>query len=304
MRGKPVSDWSELVFFFLAHFNIDGPGNIFAPSQLTWIRARLTAEECTRLDSDVAVISARWRGRKELDTLQALPDLLHACHEAHTLGSRPFTYLQVADVREPALLRTLQALDRVALELVWIALTLLARSFADIYGTAIGPLVQRSIDAVHDLGASALGDLLPQGRLQFSGCLGRHGRVLSKRIVVGVPMPWNDMEAATSIVLALHERAVGSAETNDYLGAEWHALTCLAKDMEGGHYNAVLTQAHCDWLSSLDLHNLLCLAVREGLVSSQVAQRLQNEPLARAGVFARVADKDIKRQRSDVVTRL
>jgi hypothetical protein len=283
--------YTQLALHVLAHVPQGGPGELFDPRYIAWSR-RALGDDDGDLDlvADGALIGARWRLDPRLAALHALPELFGSLAALRRCAARPLADLDAEDVAAPALLAALKGLDAVAVELVYAALGLCAPRFERcLRGTILPALISARVAvaaAVDALTPAVPG--LAAARVELAWALGRRGRALPRRIVVGAPAAWTDVEPATSAVIAAHEHCVRACGERSYASAEWRALVEVAARLENGP--PALRDAHARWLAGLELSTVVAGALAAGLTTPADADALA-EPGGRAAHLARLSTR-------------
>lgn len=280
-----AGDFTQLAFHLLAHVPRSGPGNLFDARRVAWSGRVLGPRVQALLDEDAAVLAALWRASPALDVLDALPDLHASIAALRRVAARPLSDLDDADVACPDLLRALQRLGPAG-ELVHAALGLLAEPFARALEDGLLAELQRARAAI----GPALTRLSTQvpglagARVELAAALGRRGRALPGRIVVGTLGPRGEPDPLAPAIVAAHEHLVCLSGHTDYTRAEWSALVRGARCLRAAP--ADLRDAHAAWLASLDLSRLVDAASALGLVAPADAAALRDAPRTRADRLA------------------
>ncbi|MEZ4381288.1 MAG: hypothetical protein R3A79_08055 [Nannocystaceae bacterium] len=290
MAVTVADGYTQLALHVLAHVPQGGPGELYDARYVAWSTQALGDHG---LAADGAVIGARWRGDPGLAALHGLPELFGSLAALRRCAARPLASLRADEVASPALLAALQGQDEVTVELVFAALGLAAPGFTAELRATILPAMEEAREAVAD----AVDALLPafpalaEARVELAWALGRRGRALPRRLLVGVgvgvgvgaPAAWSDGDAATSAVLAAHEHAVRACAARSYAIAEWRALVEVAGRIT--RCPADLRDAHARWLADLDLSGVLAGALAAGLTTPAEIAAL-TAPGDRAAILA------------------
>ncbi len=276
-----ADDFAELCFHVLAHVRRAGPGDLFDAAHVAWSRSVLGAAAQRQLEADAAVLAALWEAAPALDVLDALAEMHRSIAAFRRTAGRALAEVRADEVAEPGLLRALQGLGAAG-EVVHAALGLLARPFAEVHARAIAPRLGASAPAI----AAALEELAPHvpglagARIELALALGRRGRAMPERIVIG-PGPH-------AAIVAAHEVAVCSSGQVDHARAEWAALGRLARWLRGAP--GPLREAHAAWLAGLELAGLVEDAIAAGRVAAGPGRRVVRERAARADALAELAE--------------
>ncbi|MCH9684316.1 MAG: hypothetical protein K0V04_22975 [Deltaproteobacteria bacterium] len=288
-----ASDFTQLVLHVLAHVRIDGPGSLFDPRYVAWVGEHAPPSLVQQLHEDAAALERVWSTAPPSDVVHAWPQLFTDLEAMVSAAARPLSEVRPDQVQAPQVLACLQAERSVAVELLHASLGALAPEHARWWGHAIGPRLDAARGEVQPLLAIGHSSVLSLGAhpVELAWSLGPRGRAFASRIVVGSPAPWHSHGPATSVVLALHERAVLDAGQVGYVAAEWSALRGVAARMHAAPM--VLRQAHGSWLAGLELGPLVAGARVAGLLDETTAQRLQAEPETRAEVLAQMGPPSV-----------
>lgn len=277
MTLAAADGFAQLCFHVLAHVRRAGPGDLFDASVVAWSRATLDAAAQRQLEEDAAVLSALWREAPALDVLDALPALHGSLAGFRRTAAGALAAVTADAVADAGVLRALQGLGAAG-EVVHAALGLLVGPFAEVHARAIAPRLEREAPAI----AATLEALAPYvpglaaARVELALALGRRGRAMPGRIVIGV--------GTGAAIVAAHEVAVGSSGQVEYVRAEWAALGRLARWLQPAP--GPLREAHAAWLAGLDLGALVEAAVAAGLVAADDGRRLVEGRGERAAMFA------------------
>lgn len=283
---RPQGAFAELCLHALAHVPLGDAGSSFAPDYLAWAIAVGATDEQARDDGARVAAHLRPSSRALLHRWPALHTSLAGFQATRT---RAIAELADREVDDPGLLRALQAADDPALELLHTMLALAAPAWSRIHATLIAPTLEAACGAVAPLLAQACARVpsLATVRVELSWVLGPRGRAYADRIAVGAPAVWHAGDAATSVVLALHEHAVrdladGGAGDGDWTDVEWwalrHVAAWLARDGE-------LAAAHARWLARLDLSGLVASLRERGAIDAALAARVLAEPDGRTALL-------------------
>jgi hypothetical protein len=268
----PTTDFADLVFHAFAHVPVADHTSLFDRRYLAWVGERSPAS-CTPFLEDAGVLSQRWASLADSSAIQVLP-ILHASIADFTKTARlELRELAPEHVTSEAALRVLRSVDETAIEILRADLALAARSYAPFFSERIAPELAALAGPMIELARPIAGHLPP--RIELSSVLGVHGRALGTRIVAGAPLAWAEIDAASSIAVALHEHLVHtSAATGPdrYAVTEWDALVRGAEIVADAP--AELASGHARWLGSLALGRLLDRVVAAGLVDRARATRI------------------------------
>lgn len=288
---RPTSDFTELVFHVLAHVPVGGAGCLHDPRYVAWARGRAPHELERLLHEDAAVLERTWSSGPMPAIVHAWPELFGTIAELRSHARHELRALAPAQVRAPAVLAGIVAVDRPELELLHATLCALAPWFAPWHAAEVEPALQQAAAAVAAWLPAAVRVLpsLGAAQIELSWVLGPRGRGMPSRIVVGAPAPWHDLDARISMVLAMHEQAVIDSGHADYLHAEWAALTGLAARMALAPEE--LRQAHARWLASLELRPLLAPLHAAGRISLEQRVALLHDREGRSPQLAALAGR-------------
>lgn len=253
---EPTSSFANLAFHVLAHLAVPGHTSLFSPRYVAWARRELGPAAVDAIVEDAAVLAALHAAEPNVESLHALPFLHHRIDDMLATAARPLGALGPTDVADAAVLRALRSVDPKLVDILRADIALAGRAYARVFDDRIRPALARACDTVREPFALAC-ELMPTlltARIELAHPLGQRGRVLRDRIVVGAPAEWNDVTPETTIVLAMHERAVSLAE-GDWATVERQALREVTRRLE--HAPPALAEAHHRWLHSLDLTPLL-----------------------------------------------
>jgi len=284
MRVEPVSTFADLAFHGLAHVPLRGPESLHDPRYVAGCAASMEPSAREPLASDGPAIGAHIDAVGAGLAIQWLPRL-HRDAESFA-RSAP---LELSELREDHgcdahALGILQATDQVTVE--WLRADLLLSQQAFLRArTELDGLVRAACAEIAALLGSVRSVARPD-RVGVALALGSRGRGFGDGVVVGVPAPWNGLDAATPAVLALHEHAVVGA-TGDHTRREWTALTSVARGLVDAA--GPLRIAHARWLASLDLDALSRDAERARLVEPEHAALMRASPRDRASLLGAIA---------------
>jgi hypothetical protein len=253
---EPTSSFADLVFHVLSHLAVPGHTSLHAPRYVVWARRELDAGAVDPIAEDATVLSALHAAEPHVESLHALPFLHDRIDDMLASAARPLDELRPVDVADAAVLRALRSVDPKLVDILRADIALAGRAYARTFEARIRPLLVRACDALREPFAIAC-DLMPSlltARIELAHPLGRRGRVIRDRIVVGAPSVWNDVTPESAIVLAMHERAVSLAQ-GEWATVERLALREVARRLE--HAPTPLAEAHHRWLHTLDLPPLL-----------------------------------------------
>lgn len=265
----PTSDFTELVFFFLAHVNRQRLDSLASPAQVQDAQRWLSAHAQDRL-RETAPLLVDVSGQ----ALQWWPELFSSLEHYAGACDRALCELAPDDVAASTVLARLRGDGRHG-ELVHAELALLREEFAARHASDLGPSVAEQLGPV----AEALA-LLPQrepgfadASFELSACLGDHGRVFPSRIVVGAPMPWNELTPECSACWAVHEWLVQRADA-PYLDSEWRALLEAGPLVSG----TPIEHARRRWLGRLNLGPIFDGLENAKILDEDRATRLRSDP--------------------------
>lgn len=288
-RARPTNDFTELVLHVLAHVPAGGAGSVHDPRYVAWARGRAPIELEQLLYEDAAVLERAWAGGRMPAAVHAWPELFGSIAELRAQATVELRELAAAQVRAPEVHAWLVASARPELELLHATLCALAPWFAHWRESEVEPALYSGAVEVQAWLEPAVRVLpsLAAARVELSWALGPRGRGLPSRIVVGAPAPWHDLDARTPVVLAMHEQSVIDSGHDDYLHAEWAALTGLAARMHAAP--VTLRQAHAQWVASLELGPLLAPLHAGGRITMEQRVGLLHDREGRAERLAGLA---------------
>jgi hypothetical protein len=287
----PTDPFAELVLHVLAHIRAPGPLDLFDARYVEWAAARTPEMSRVRVQPDAQLLAGAWC-EPDAPLVQRWVDLHFDLASFVRTKERALAELGPDDVEDPALLERLQGLSPLFTELFHAQLGLVVHWFAGLHAVHIAPALASAARAVADHAAAAI-ELVPalaDARIEVAWALGPHARASRQRIIVGAPASWNDVDAPTAVVLALHGDALRRAHAADPVRAQWLALrevcTTLAR---GSIATAALREAHLRWLAALDLAPMCRVLVSAGEISAADADALFDWPTERADVMRRLA---------------
>lgn len=270
LRASPAPCATELALHGLAFLSVgQHPASLFEPRYHAFARDAYGADCCATLEEDGGVLGARMA---QLDNtpLHALPAAIESTRALVAVARDPSA--QVDGVHR-ATLDACLARDPEGAEWLLCDLALCARAFEARFEARVRPAIQRACDELEPALAEALAVApdLARFRVSLTAALGERGRGFSPRwLLTGASGLWSPHGAEHSAVMILHEHAVSTAPSHDYLRAEWHALVTLAQVIE----RSSLRDAHARWLASLELTSLALHVAREGLVDEADARAI------------------------------
>lgn len=287
----PTDGFTDLVLHVLAHVRLGGAGCLRDSRIREWALARMPDALARMLEHDAAVLEQAWSNGRVPWVVHAWPELLGSLDDLQAIATQELAALTAAQVRAPEVLARIHAARTPALELFHATLCTLAPWYAQQREAELVPALLQAVDRARPWLDQATRVLpsLASARVELSWSLGPRGRAFPSRIVVGAPAAWNDMEARTSAVLAMHEQAVHDAGHPSYAEAEWAALTGLAARMLDAP--DPLREAHARWLASLELRPLLTELHAQGTLTTEDRRALAHEPDARTARLARLATR-------------
>lgn len=283
-----ASDYTQLAFHALAHLPIPGPGRLDDPRYLEWCAREVPREARAAIEDDAAVVAELFV-REGADALHAMPELFSDITQARASATRALTELTGEDVADASVLRTLR--NSAAAELLRGAMLLMAPAFARFHRDVLARRCEDGRARMEPLldRARSLHAPLRDARVELAWALGSRGRAFPRRVIVGVAGDFTERDAATPVVLAMHESSVRANDrgpgSERYVRAEWAALVEVARVMEVAP--SELRDAHAAWLASLDLSSLCESAAALGLVDAGLARRIVRDRQARAAELAR-----------------
>ncbi len=245
--------FTQFVAHVLAHVPLAGPGNLWDPGYIAWAAAHLGADDQAMLNHDAQLLARLWAADPQLDGLHGTFELFADLEQFVAASNRPLADLTAADVAAPQWLAALKPLPAAELVHASMAAQLpgilpVLAAMHDLLTTAatvIGPWCDRMCMHVPELAGRPV-------ELVFG--LGHHGRALPRRILIGIPAPWNSVTPARAAILAGHEALVQASGHADYAASERWALATMNLRIQQAE--PALAQAHRDWLNSLDLSQL------------------------------------------------
>lgn len=263
----PTSDFTELVFFFLAHVPRRDQDSLVNPAQVRDAQQWLSEMAQDRLAETAALLTDA-----PGHALQWWPELFSSLEQYAGARDRALCELAPDDVAASNVLAQLRTDGRQG-ELVHAELALLAREFAARHASTLAPQLVQQLEPVGTrLDAIAQREpALADTRFELSACLGDHGRAYANRIVVGAAMPWNQLTPECSACWAVHEWLVRRTQA-DYLESEWRALLEAGPMVEG----TPLEGPRRRWLERLNLVPLL--DALETTLGPSTASLLRREP--------------------------
>lgn len=284
----PTDDFCELVLHVLAHVSLPEPGNLHDPRYVAWARAHMPASEAGWLREGVAVFERAWAGGVP-PVVHAWPELFGSIEAFRSSATSELALLSPGEVQAPEILRWAQAMGRADLELFHATLGALAPWYARWRTQTLESPLRESIAAVRPWvdEAREVVPSLDRVALELAWPLGAHGRAFARRIVVGAPGRWNELDPPVVAVLFMHEQRVRDGGAKDYVEAEWAALTGLAARIRGA--SARLREAHRAWVASLELGPLLEVLERSGRIEAEEHEALIHDPEGRAEWLASAA---------------
>lgn len=285
---RVASDYTQLALHALAHLAIPGPGRLDDARYLAWSRAEVPPAARAPVEEDASAIASLW-ARERAEVLHAMPELFSDLAQARASAARALSELTARDVADPGLLAALR--QSAAAELLRGAILLAAPAWARFFRDELADRCARGLERIAPLLAiaRAMHSPLSSARVELAFPLGSRGRAFSRRILVGVPGDFAGLDAATPVVLAMHEASVRAHDRGPveerYVRAEWAALVEVARTVAAAP--AELREAHAAWLASLDLEELAEAAATLGLTTAEHARRVATDRAARAGELAR-----------------
>ena len=258
----------QLVFHGLACWPVRGPENLFDPAYVGHVHASAPLA-IQHLAADAPLAARLWS--TEHRVLQLL-FLLHEDVESFLRqAATPLERLE--DVCAPRLLERIRALDPTLVEVLRADLALDCSAWRDWY--AVGEPAREVAWATLEPWLERIRARVPSlGHVEGVLSLGRRGRVLGDRILVGLPVPWMEIEPGFPAITAGHEACVRAAQ-GDYVTGELSALVDLALRLDG---EPELAPLHGEWLEGLALGELAQEAVRRGLILPADAAALADQP--------------------------
>lgn len=262
--------FTQLVFHVLAHVVRPGPENLYDDGYVAWARERFSAEATALLAEDAEVLGALAHA-EYLEVLDAWPQLHGSLAAFRRTAGRALAEVRADEVQEARLLKSLQGTGPAG-EVMHAAMGLLAGEFAGVHARWIAPWGREAAAAVLPW-TTALGEAAPglaSARVELVWALGRRGRALPGRVLVGCG-DWR-ADPVTPAIAAMHEYAVWSSGQVDYVRTELDALSRGARWVAAAP--ARLREAHARWLAGLELRPLVARAQRTGLIGAAVAGML------------------------------
>ncbi len=295
MKLSVASDFTDLVFHVFAHIRLRGPGDLFEPAYMAWAQKALSPKLNAILSWDSKLLLQL--ESHHLTPLQSMADLHRSIMSFRKTTPKKMRGLHTTEVENAALLDALVQLHP-ASEVLHVTLGLVAAEFEAIHRDLIRPHTVQTLAPVAEL-LEALAPFVPGLRsfpIELVWPLGPRGRALPHRVLAGAPAPWNNIDPATTAVVALHEYAVHLGSANSYVRTEWAAL--LTNTMWMGHAPEELQKAHQRWLALLDLQPLLENLEQLRLITAKEAQSLSVEKMQRPTVLATIHERIVSRSTS------
>lgn len=264
-----ADDYTQLAFHVLAHAVWLGPGRLSDPWYDEWSARTFSAGTALQVAEDGYIVGQMG----EHPELHLLAELHRSIAAFKPTATRPLADIQPHEVRDVPALRALQRLGTAA-ELLHASMALVAPEFTAVFIDIIKPWGRAAVAAISPW-LAALAEHAPglaDARVELVWPLGRHGRAMPGRILIGCIDP--DADPISPAILAMHEHAVCTSGHVDYLPAEWDALRRAARWSAAAP--PALRDAHARWLASLDLAPLLARLVAAGLLAPADATRLAN----------------------------
>lgn len=282
-----TDDFTDLVVHVLAHVRLREAGSLFDAKYGAWVAEQMPPAERTRLREGAAALERAWaRGAPPL--VHAWPEVFGSLDELRAVGGEELSTLDPAQVRAPAVLEAVRSAPGV--ERLHAVCGALAPWFGPWRREALAPAQARGRAEVGRWLEEAV-ELQPglgAARVELAFALGGRGRAFRRRIVVGMPAAWNELDGRTPAVLAMHEHAVLTSGHAGYVEAEWAALTRLAATMQRA--SELLRRAHGRWSASLGLGPLLDALVRAGRLTPEQRSALHEAGHDRAERLAALAE--------------
>jgi hypothetical protein len=184
---------------------------------VAWARRALPSEAVEPVARDAPLLAALLARASDGHLLQALLGLHGDAGAARAAGAT-----ELDDVALPAASWAAAALRALArsgaedlVELARCDLALVVPAYASRWASELAPALESWRAPIASALAEASRDVpsLAGARVAIAHPLGRRGRALPDRIVVGAPTAWSGGDAATSAALAVHEHAVEVATT-------------------------------------------------------------------------------------------
>lgn len=266
-----ADDFNNLVFHVLAHVRRAGPEDLYDARHVMWARGVFSAEAQALLEEDAAMLGALAQAGADLVMLDAWPELHGSLAEFRRTAGRGLSEVRVEEVAEAWLLRTLQRAG-LAGEVMHAAMGLLAGEFARVYARWIAPWGAAAAAAIEPWLARLM-DVVPglaETQVELVWALGRHGRALPGRVLVGCVD--HEEDPVTPAIVAMHEYAVWSSGQVDYVPTEIDALARGARWVAGAP--ARLREAHARWVAGLELGPLVTRALACGAIGRADAEGL------------------------------
>ncbi|MEM7152482.1 MAG: hypothetical protein AAF799_06535 [Myxococcota bacterium] len=282
MIAAPASDFTELVLHCLAHLRSPGPEDVFDAGYVEWVGHHAPTAHLAALDVGLGRLQRHWSTGKVPVVVQAWPELFPTIAAFREVGPGPLKSLAPSQVAGASVLGWLQRADETIVESVHATLLELMPTFEGWHRDVVRPQLSAAMQSTAPWLEQAV-QLMPslaQRTIEQTSALGRHGRGLPSRILIGAALPFNGLEPQVPAILALHEESVHRAGSGDYHEVEWRALVGLTHRMQGAEPS--LRAAHAQWLSSLNLVSVLDAAVARDELDAAGRQQLLAEPLARA----------------------
>ncbi len=291
MEVRPTDPFAELVLHVLAHVRTPGPLDLHDERYVAWAAARTPELSRVKVQPDAELLAGAWSDA-EADVLQGWTDLHHELSGFVRTKERALAELGDEDVDDPELLARLQASSPVFTELFHAQLGLLVHWFAGLHAVHVAPALATACTSVGEHCASVL-ELAPslgRFRVELAWSLGPRVRVSRRRIIVGAPAAWNDVDAEVSAVLVLHADALRRAGAEDPALARWSALVELAESLStSSSAGARLRDAHARWLAGLELAPLCRALARSGRITAADTDALLDRPHDRGDLLRGLA---------------
>lgn len=278
VRGS--SAYEALAFHALAHLALGPPRSLRDDRYLAWTRAALPEAAFSPLAEDALSISARVESDRASDAVQWLP-LLHRSIAALFATSRLELTSRAVDPHADSMaLGAMRARLGDGIEWLRADLLLVARAFVEMHEAA--PAQATVLQAVSKLLSPFDAGDVP-GVIVLDRALGARGRAFPEVVFVGAPAAWNELDARTPAVLALHEHAVRRAR-GSHDEREWSALVRVAGLVAS---NEPLRRAHAAWLAELSLGSVLDSARARGVITTSEVSAV-SEAEDRSAAIARL----------------
>lgn len=283
----PTGPFADLTFHALAHLAVPGHTSLYDPRYVRWAEESLPREAVEAIATDAPLLAQLHASEPHVERLHALPLLHDTIEDMLAVATKSLHELDPSDVADPGVLASLRTVDEKLVEILRADLALAGPSYARAWTERVRPSLARTCPSVGRVLETACG-LMPAmltARVELAHPLGPRGRVAGDRIVVGAPATWNDVDPETTVVLALHERAV-SLSRGPWARVEWDALREVARRMVEAPES--LAEAHARWLAQLDLKPLVHAILAAGWMRTEHARRLLDEPRERPALLRRL----------------